>query len=337
MITDNKTKVKTLKEFIYLDTNYLHSFMAQTNSGLPTLTNSEYQESEQKTSSTGQTADSTHNIVGEVSLGEFDIVFLKSPSAKAQYSYSNKRGNNTAISLTQLEAGKEIISKQLHDNALGEFEVYLEEHQKLKIVDPLSLIDPGEYVKVSGEFQIVDLSFYKRALSKTMINRFVIKGIEDQIQLELEKIEMEDLIPAQKKLKSKEIRNFGDKKKQENQEMFEIISDVIDYIVDLLPAHSYIKVGNFAAPLKPEYLRESSDELSFKYGSNSPIRITMIGKVTRVYDNLISSGVDPGTNIHAGMQLFSAAVEQFLMQTGLLKTGDLIVSPVAIFFEEDVN
>lgn len=337
MYTENKTKTKTLKEFVYLDTNFLHSFMAQTNSGLPTLTSSEYQESEQKTSTTGKTGESTHQIVGEVTLGEFDVVVFKSPTAKAQYTHVNRQGNNSSISLAQLEAGKEIISKQLHDNALGDFEVYLEENHKLKIAEPTSFLNPGEYFKVSGVFQIVDLSFYKRALSKKMIDRFVINAIAMERDSELEKVEKEGLNASQKSIKTKEIRNHYDRVIKQNNELFDMISDVLDYISTLLPTDSYIKIGRYVAPIKPEFLRESSNTLSFKYGSKSPMRITMIGKITRVYDNLISSGVGPGANIHETMQLFSASVEQFLMQTDLLRTGDLIVSPIAIFFEEDGN
>lgn len=328
------SKNTILKEFIYLDTAFLHSFIAQSNSGLPTLINTEIQEQESRTSTKGTSTDSTHEIAGEVSLGEFDVVFFKSPSAKSQFKYANKQGNNSSISWTQLDAGKEIISKQLHDNALAEFEQYVEQNGLLKIKESSEHAVPGEYIKVSGTFYVVDLSFFQKALNKKIIDRFLLDEIDKQCISALDQIEAENLTRQQKEVKRKETQKRFEKQKNDNKILFELITDVVDYVNTLLPASSYLKIGNFVAPLKPDYLRESSSELGFKYGHSSKLRITLIGKVTRVYDNLISQGIDPSANIYGMMQLLSSAVEQFLIESALLKTGDLIVSPVAIFFEE---
>ena len=83
-------------------------------------------------------------------------------------------------------------------------------------------------------------------------------------------------------------------------------------------------------PLKSEHLRETAKELIFKYGEiGSSLRITMIGKVTREITTTAMPDFHNGNPFFEFPQILSGV----LGSLGLINSGDLIVSPVAIYFE----
>ncbi|NRQ52005.1 MULTISPECIES: hypothetical protein [unclassified Brevibacillus] len=323
-----------MKDVIYLDTSFLHSFMAQINSGLPALTNTEFQESQTSTSAQTVTADSTNEMLGEVSLGEIDIVVFKSPSAKGQYKYINKKGNSSSISLAQLEAGKEIISKQLHDNALTEFEKYLLEKEALVQITIDNNAEIGEYIKLTGSFSVVDLGYFKSVLNKSTFEKFMRNTVEQEMAAALHELERENLNNAQKNSKRKQIKDLYESQKKASSHFHELFETLFEFMESVLPTNSYIKIGKYVAPLKSEFLRESAKEMSFKYGVNSHLQVTLIGKITREYDSLLAQNSPSNdSSLISALQGLSSSVETMLSSMDLLNEGDYIVSPIAIFFE----
>lgn len=139
-----------MKELVYLDTSILHSFLAQTNSGLPVTVDAEYQESSTTSSQSLHSKEMAQSMALEGSTGFVNVGIIKSPSGKFNFGQTKKETEQQGVALTQLEAGREIISKKLHDNALMEFEKYLEETSKLHILQcNQENIEIGKYVKMT--------------------------------------------------------------------------------------------------------------------------------------------------------------------------------------------
>lgn len=79
-----------MKEIIYLNTDYLHSFMAQTNKGLPTSKTQEQSQQDSQTVTDTTKRTSTHQVQPEVKTGGVSIPFLAvSPSGSLSYQYRN--------------------------------------------------------------------------------------------------------------------------------------------------------------------------------------------------------------------------------------------------------
>jgi len=198
-----------MKEFIYLDTAFLHSFIAQKNNGLPNLHSTEFQESETKTSTDGTTKDVVNEVQADVSSGTVKIPFVvDSPSGKLSYKMNHKRGITSGISWTQLEAGKEIISKQLHDNALQLFEDYLEENNLIKrVTTKTEDFVSGDYLLIQGAFSIISVNNIKDVLNPDAIPIALEMAFEQQVQAKINVINNSTLADSIKKKQINELKN----------------------------------------------------------------------------------------------------------------------------------
>lgn len=297
-----------MKEIIYLDTNFLNSFMAQTHRGLPSASTHEQFEQDTRTDSNSTKRQSTHDVSAQMNSGSVNIPFISvSPNGTVSYKYSNNAQADEVFSLTQIDAGKEIISKQLHDNSLIEFESYLEENgieTITEVSDVENLEDiMGKFVKVSATFSVYDLDYLKRVTNSDSLLDIMrlTQGDTDEV---------------------------NDMKK-----MFEMVAGLLDYLSRILPTNLFLRQGRFVAALKKEYLRESSNELSFKYGSGSKIRIHALAKVTREFDNLEVDMFDGDAKLKEMSGAMNGLSEMILSTVSAIKKGDIILSPVAIYFE----
>ncbi|WP_411734874.1 hypothetical protein [Paenibacillus sp. M2] len=318
-----------MKELIYLDTGFLHSFLAQSNEGLPISTNTELQESESRTKTDEIKRMQQHQGDTEVSSGEIDLAGLfKTPSAKGRYRLTNRKTTGEALAITQLDAGKEIISKQLHDNALTEFESYLEDNGMIH--DTADNV--GTYVKIKGEFSIVSLDFMKNILNPEYTSQLFKIFTESEIDEKIVGIEALAIQDSKKKSMISAIRKEAQKDKESQEKMLQGIGHMISYTSSLFPSDTFIRIGSYIMPIKNENLRETSSALTFKYGSNSEIELTVLGKFTRVYTTLAPNTMDSG-NTAEMMEGISTIVDGFIGEMGIVKRGDFIISPIAIYFE----
>lgn len=111
----------------------------------------------------------------------------------------------------------------------------------------------------------------------------------------------------------------------------EFISIAIQYLENVLPTKIFLKQDRYISPLKLKYLRESSTELIFKYGKRSFIDATVVGKVTRIFDSLDATILDGSMNVTS--YITKNIIDVALNSIMIIKKGDIIISPVAIYFE----
>lgn len=323
-----------MKELIYLDTNFLHSFIAQMQGGLPIAVNLETQEQRVDTTEqrAGQQSSNFTELRGDT--GRIEIPgFFSSPSGGATVRIQPGRFSSESYILSELEAGKEIISKQLHDNALEEFEKTLRNEGKLKEVSETDELEVGSYIKITSSFNIIDFTFLQEVLDKLLVN--VILGNEqNEITVTKELIDSnQNLSSGQKKARKKDIDLKWDKRKSQLENEVSYYRNVITYTSKILPTQSFIKVGKVLAPLKLEYLRDTTKSLYYKYGNhNEKNEVVLIGKVTRKVQFSNKTITNPNSFIENIEQIIQA-MDDLLNYINALSKDDYIVAPIAIYFE----
>ncbi|WP_028778875.1 DUF6414 family protein [Shimazuella kribbensis] len=322
-----------MKEFVYLDTSFLHSFLAQTNMGLPVSSDVEAQETTTRISQNEKKREVNADIGGEMGAGVPSMVAqmigLKGDvKVKGNLGY---KGNDSRLqNLSFSEAGKEIISKQLHDNALIDFENYLRETELIDF--PLETgsknLSVGRYVKIDSTFKVIDLDYISNMISEDLINIMFLDE-EEQLNILKANVNKNQFNMASQSLKER---------KKETKKDFDRIELLIRYLKNIFPSKFLIKIDNCIAPLKEEYLRENTKELNFKYGINPKITISMIGKITQ---KISTPNQNPfkveNTNFpedfFGNISKISNSLNSALRQIGVVNEGDYTISPVAIYFE----
>ncbi|MCG7318684.1 DUF6414 family protein [Brevibacillus laterosporus] len=291
-----------MKEIIYLDTGFIHSFVAQTNQGLPTLITNEITEQDTTAQGEGRESESEHNITAGAKGGVPLVV-----SGEANYKNRNKNKLSDSYTFTQLEAGKEIISKQLHDNALVELEKYLSEKNELFCSKERPVM--GKYIILKEKFSLFDLNTLLKLYDKETIKEIL-------------------------SLMNPTNQNGKKAKLQPGPEKGLIsLNIVIKYLYNILPSGSCLKQGDFISPLKVEYLRETIGDLIFKYGNQSQLEICVLGKVTQVFDKISLSMFENNSAFSEVASSTDQMLEALLGEVKLIKKGDIILSPIAIYFE----
>lgn len=314
-----------MKEIIYLDTGVLHSYIAQQFDGLPTETSNERGEEINDINEKEYGHKSGTSLETKLKTGKFEIpVFLKTPEGELKLTLEPGRFSSEKAVMSQTETGKEIISKQLHDNALEKF---ISKNEFYSIEDPNI---EGKLVQCVSEFKIIDFEYLKNILQTERLLELMF--IEQEEKLKKMKSDVDKASGQHKAILnaafnkcSSELSNT--KKMMRNQ--FEFIEKAISYLNDILPTESFIIMKNAIAPLKNEYLREKSKELMFKYGgASSSIQVTIVGKVTNKINNVDMPNMekDPLFEI-------PSMINAVLHPLGIINKGDLIISPIAIYFE----
>ncbi|HFK1720375.1 MULTISPECIES: DUF6414 family protein [Bacillus cereus group] len=331
-----------MKELIYLDKNFLHSFIAQTNDGLITSKNSEFQEQRTETHQESKGAQARGYFEVQGDTGKFDIPFvIKSPSAKATLRLAPGENHSESFTIADLEAGKEIISTQLHDNALNDFEKHFEEKGLIKVIEnsfSTPTLPPGTYIKTTSSFTAMNFEVIEKIVGEKFLEISQL-GFKEQKDKSIQEIENENNIkPAQKKAAIKAINEQFEKIQEAQSSPIKQIKIMLEYINQTVPANAFLKMGKIFIPLKQDFLRESIDELTFKYGQNNPsIKATLIGKITRKishneaelpdFSNVMSHNPHSVFNSILGLPL------GVLGTFNILTADDIVVSPVAIYFE----
>lgn len=312
-----------MKEIIYLDTNYLNSYIAQENDGLITGKTLEIEEREGHGKTTSQTKTSDHKP--KINMGV------------TSYQYGKSKESTEIITFSDLDVAKEIVSKKVHDNALIDFENHMKEEGKLKEIKGND-IKAGSLIKINDPFRIVDIKFLKNAFGDPFL-----KVLDTSNKIEMQgKINSVDentsISQNHKKNIKKSLEMKNSKEQQEIKNNSKGMNSILEYLTTVLPTESYVKINNFVVPLKESFLRETTEELSFKYGSEiEDIKINVVGKIARKFDFLISPQVlkDKSREFKELTDPMNAAIQNVLDLTNLLSPSDFIISPIAIYFEED--
>lgn len=323
-----------MKEIIYLDTNFLNSFLAQTNGGLPTTKSREESEEIKDALESSSGHKSASSIEATFKSGKFEIpLILNTPSGEVKGVWRPGTFSEEKAIASQTEAAKQIISTQMHDNSLEEFMSFLKKNESLTANDQeLYGNQIGKYISRKSSFKIIDFEYLQRIMQADIFSQFMFQELEKQHQQWEEQIKVFPKTSAEYKKLNSQLKKSSDNLKnmrKKTNEQFKQVEDIMKYLTDILPNSTFIIGDGFIAPLKAEFLRELGKELTFKYGNSPSLKVTLLGKITgelNTEDLPNLDGVDAVLELHQFIYFM-------LNSLSLTKKGDLIVSPVAIYFE----
>jgi len=282
-----------MKHFIYLNTDILNSYLSQINDGIINKVQSEtYDEVTNASKETVVTKESKFKT--DVGIpGLFTMQFAETPE-----------GVKTANALTQLEYGKELIEKMLHDNALQQFMNYLNKNNLLKSIDNCNLND---YVSFSGDYNLKDLDYILSVYTDEYINFLADNSV--------------------KKLNSSESVKKNARKKE-----FEAQCDtrrIFRIAKTMLPTAKFIQCSDCLVPLDDKFLRESTKSIRFNYTG----KISIIGKYVSTLEKSVSVGIDETSSFG---KIFASLddVNKIFYNSNLgIPLTNKIILPIALYFE----
>ena len=301
-----------MKSFIYLDTDTVNSYIAQIDDGLKTLQTSTSQNTSE------ESKQSSHTVNGE---GDVDFSILgKGISAKLDYIYNHIKTDSSANLYSDVE------TKVLHDNAFKQVVEHLDKNNLISS-SPNKI---GQFIKVSGEFHLLDLEYYQKLFSEPdfikMMDEPKLAEIDAAYDMEFKKAisgiplnrdtrRSSEYKEAEKKLESakKEARSELEKSNKELQNQLSLL-------LKIFPYKSIMCIDKFLAVFDEKYLREDIQKAPFKYGRD----INMVGYVTNT------------THINTNSTFFSGPSDMIntILKSLFESDEDLyIVHPIALYYE----
>ncbi|MDU5493421.1 MAG: hypothetical protein E6094_10755 [Clostridium perfringens] len=240
-----------MKHFIYMNTEILNSYISQFDNGLVVGNHQEITDTTQEIKENSTTHPQDF-VEGKLNLGIF--------SGNAR---TNGESIKEAVTLTQSEAGRELIDKILHDDSFNKFYRYIKENDKIKDEDKSKV---GDYIEKKEKFKFWDLDY--------LIEAFSDKNREYIINMSL-KSEIASLMLQGKKINSNEKNNM----RKAIKEPVDLGMEMIKLCNTILPYSKFMTTNNSIIPINERFLREEIKAIRFKYDG----KLNLIGRYTGNY------------------------------------------------------
>lgn len=193
----------------------------------------------------------------------------------------------------------------------------------------------GDLYFGEGPFTFFDFELLSNALNPDALETFMLYE-DDQSIKNVE--EAENIIKKAKGTKQdptliKEAKNMVEKRKELSPilNLYSTLDILSSYSSKILGGHSIIKSETNIGLVKKEYLRESPESLSFRgnNGKNIKFLARIIRKKDEVYDGTGLETISPD-QLH---EVPNFMLDIVLGSFNIIKSGDLLVTPIAIYFE----
>lgn len=296
-----------MRHFVYLDTDTLNSYLSQINGGLLKSAVNEVKD-EVATTQNENTIPGKSNFTGEFGLKPlFGLKFSE-----------DKETVNTTNTLSQIETGRELIEKILHDNAFDLFGAYLKENNLLDYIDNCML---GNYVEINNDFTIRDLGYLTNIFTEDFIDFISNMGIES-LKSQIDNAEMSSSV---RKSKERELVNI----KKKSEEEFIGYKKILNIIGDMLPYSQFIICEECLIPITNKYLRESLSQIRFNYSG----KIKVLGKFTSVFKDSINKEKENETFLGGLNSTLDQTFKELYVNMLGFNENMKIVIPIALYFE----
>lgn len=325
-----------MKEILYLDTDNMNSLLAQLDQGII----NDYTLEETTQTSQGTTAQSALGTEFGTKAGlSLDTGFL--PGGGLNFSV-NAGGNESESEISSykiIEGQRDLLNKKFHDYALNILLNKLNDNNMIVKEN----YGEGDLIKITGKFDFYDFSLIRIASDPLLWKELISWeefGRETTITVQEAK-KVYEKVMAGKQLTKKEQENKDEAltthlKNVEIQNIVDVMSKLAVHSSTtdkLFKDLTFIKSSNLVGLLKKQFLRESTESLSFR-GSNTR-EATFIGRVIGIKEVVID-----GTNL----QDFSPSeinkipnilLDILLGSFDILEVGDTLISPIAIYYESN--
>lgn len=325
-----------MKEIIYLDTEIMNSLLAQLDQGITSSYSNEQ---------TNQTSEGVANqsSVGKKSGIDASIKMSSGALPGGEIGFGSSIGSSDGETETSsrrfTEGQRDLLNKKFHDYSLDILINKLKDNELL-INDELN---EGDLIESTGQYDFYDFSLINAASNADMWKE--VMGWEesdtDPVFTKKEAKRVHDKIISGKTLTKKEEDNreealaIHQKHIETNSivdimKMMEVYSSTTDRLFRDL---TFIKSRKLVGLLKKEFLRESTESLSFR-GKNSRKAI-ILGRVIGIKDTIIDGQGLTDFSPKEINKIPNILLDILLGSFDILEVGDTLISPIAIFYESN--
>ncbi|MEF3330615.1 DUF6414 family protein [Oceanobacillus oncorhynchi] len=313
-----------MKEIIYLDTDIMNSLLAQLEQGISSSFTQE--KSNQLTESSTVTSYSEQK-------GEFGASAL---GLKGLSSSSDSESETSSKGFT--EGQKDLMNKEFHDYSLNRLISKLKESELIK---DNNLIE-GDIIEVNGAFDFYDFSLINESADPQMWKEVMSWG--DNQNRHLTDIEAKKAYE-----KIKEGKSLTKKEEAHQKEAISIhesnmqIEDIVDIMKKLdtftntanklFKDLTLIKMDKLVGLLKKEFLRESTEALTFR--GESRRKATFLGRVIGVKASITDGSSAMNFSPEQINKIPNMVLEMLLGSFDILTVGDVLISPIAVYYESN--
>lgn len=307
-----------LKEYLYLDTKYLNSSLAQLGEGLMTSQHSGSETLEENGG--GETNEVNGGVSNFLHLG---ITLEKKATSEADH----KIGNST----------QEVIDSVLDDYAVQ----ILQKHLKNEIITDMAFANEGDFIKFTSPFRIYDFTFLSSVLAPDNMQL-----IRNQGEPEKEIQQLQQQIKSINNLKGKQkTAAAGEKYKLQQQlnklkseqdttgwDNIKTVSDIAKFFNQTFPDSIIIKMNHCLLYCDRNFFRENSTQLSMLVTSKRDM--TVFGSVMSVTKS--RNNDEPFNKFEANeLNVIPALMSTIMLSNfGMLdKDKTLLIRPIAISFD----
>lgn len=295
-----------MKHFVYLDTDALNSYLSQINDGLLKNTVNEAFD-EVSTSKVEEGLPGKSEFASELGFKPFfNIKFSE-----------DKDVINTTNTLSQIESGRELIEKIMHDNAFEQLKKYLDKEFLSKNVKECML---GEYVELSEKYVVRDLDY----IINLYTNEFIDFLCDSTINAKGYK-EPSNANAATKKAFYKKIEEEQVSIKEQQNKTKRIFS----IAKNIMPFSKFLLCDGCIIPLNDKFLRESTQKIRFSYSE----KIKILGR----YTSTVEEAVKRETNIQNSFDDLHSSLDKTFKELYINVLGidekAKIIQPIALYFE----
>lgn len=316
-----------MKEIIYLDTDIINSLLAQLEQGI--VNNYAVEEttatSESSGSSTDSGVDSGLETAVNLGLAKFNLK-------------NDSRENESQISSVEVTEGqKDLLNKQFHDYSLDILMNKLNKENLIKEKD----FQEGDLIQTEGEFIFYDFSListasdpetWKEMISweekETSITKKEAKRIYDKLNKGQTLTKKEEKNQNEALLVHKRYMEVNDI--SETMGKLEKFSSTTDKLFKNL---TFTKTDNLIGLLKKEFLRESSESLSFR-GKNTR-KAQFLGRVIGVKNEIVDGSNLERFSPQEINRIPNMLLDILLGSFKILEIDDILISPIAVYYESN--
>lgn len=319
-----------MKEIIYLDTNIMNSMLAQLDEGL--INNFSLEQSDQETEgeSIGTLRGKKAGISGGLSV---DTGMFPGGALKVNGSLGNSGNESESYSRTILEGQKDILNKAFHDYALELLTQKLIENDLLN--ETVDLIE-GDLHKGESEYKFYDFDLIKKSMDAELMSKIMLYEVN---MLDMSIGEAQRIVSKPNpNARERELLESAKKIVETHQEVnkiikfYETMNTFSQYGSNLLENLTVIKADNKIGLLKKEYLRESVESLTFRTDNSRKIKflVRIIGRKDTVFNGFNQPVM---ANVNDLDTIPNMMLDIILGSFNIIEAGDLLVTPIAIYYE----
>ena len=289
-----------MKNFMYLDTDFLTSFMAQENDGLEVIRNLEnnvYSKTTEGTPTTTKTE--SMNAEANIAVAKGNIGTEKKIESPIHIDESS-------------ELYKEVVGRVLHDNVFNYFQNYIDNDFEHCVSQP-SKDSVGKYINFKGEFQIFNINALENICNQKFLKE-LFSFVDDAGKINNISSHIAFTNTNQYKLPN-EINNTSI-----------LCSKVATIFKTIFPTDTVFIIDNMMIIINKEYLREDIKMINFKYSGE----MNVLGVINRIYDSTNNKSTSPFMDVLDSVNV--CGIEMINTLCNKESKELYIITPIAIYF-----